>query len=78
MDIRDCITCTFYRTTDLIPPENYQVLDVDLSAVEKDRYFYYRTEIVIGITRYIVRFCAHRNQIGEIIAVTPRGVEIAK
>lgn len=77
MDIRDCITCTFYRMTDMIPPENYRVIDVDLSAVDGNKYFY-RTEIVIGITRYIVRFCAHRNQIGEIIATTPRGVEIAK
>lgn len=77
MDIRDCITCTFYRMTDLIPPENYRLIDVDLSAVEGNKYFY-RTEIVIGITRYIVRFCALRNQIGEIIDTIPRGVEIAK
>lgn len=76
MSIRDCITCTFYQMTELIPPENYRVIDVDLTAVKEDKYFY-RTEIVIGITRYIVRFCARRNQIGEIIATTPRGVEIA-
>ena len=77
MDIRDCITCTFYRMTDLILPENYRVIDVDLSAVDGNKYFY-RTEIVVGITRYIVRFCAHRNQIGEIIATIPDSVEISR
>lgn len=77
MDIRDCITCTFYRMTELIPPENYRLIDVDLMTVHADRYFY-RTEIIIGMTRYIVRFYARRNQIGEIIATIPDSVEIAK
>lgn len=77
MNLRDCITCTFYRLTELIPPEKYRLIDVDLMTVHEDRYFY-RAEILIGITRYVVRFYACRNQIGEIIATIPDSVEIAK
>lgn len=77
MNIRDCITCTFYRLTELIPPENYRLIDVELISVHADRYFY-RTVILIGITRYVVRFYARCNKIGEIIATIPDSVEIAK
>lgn len=77
MSLHRCITSVFYRLTELLPPENYSIIDVEVLPLQADRYFY-KTEIVIGVTRYIVQFYARRNQLGEIIATVPDSVEIAK
>lgn len=80
MSLHRCITSVFYRLTELLLPENFSIIDVEvLPSLQADRYLYhYKTEIVIGITRYIVQFYARRNQLGEIIDAVPDSVEIAK
>ena len=77
MSIRNCIEHTFYCLTELILPETFDTINVWVTKVNSDFYFYI-TEIIAGIKHYAVRFYARRNDIGEVIGIIPHSVEISQ